>query len=167
MSYQPYPTSGSRQMPQGQAAPKSVLDAVKTMYAGAGLSVIAIILVIVSAGSIKSAFAKANATAAKPLTPSQLHSLETDYIVVAIVILAIGALLWFWMARANGAGKRWARITSSVFFGLYTVYILLVVTRAGFGATLILTALSWLVGLWAIVLLWRRESSDYFAAQSS
>ncbi len=167
MSYQPYPTSGSQQMPQGPAAPKSVLDAVKAMYAGAGLSVIGIILVIISASSIKSAFAKANATASKPLTASQLHSLETDYIVAAIVILAIGALLWFWMARANAAGKRWARITSSVFFGLYTLYILLVVTRGGFGVTTILAGLSWLVGLGAIVLLWRRESSDFFAAQPS
>jgi hypothetical protein len=167
MSYQPYPTSGSQQMPQGPAAPKSVLDAVKAMYAGAGLSVIGIILVIVSASSIKKAFANANATAAKPLTPSALHSLETDYIVAAIVILAIGALLWFWMARMNGAGKRWARITSSVFFGLYTLYILLVVSRSGLGVTLILVGLSWLAGLGAIVLLWRRESSEYFAAQSS
>ncbi len=162
MSYQPYPTSGSQQLPQGQAAPKSVLDAVKAMYAGAGLSVIAIILVIATSSSIKSAFAKANATASKPLTTSQLHSLETDYIVAAVVILAIGALLWFWMARANLAGKRWARITSSVFFGLYTLYLLLVLTRSGFGVTLILAGLAWLAGLWAIVLLWRRESTEYF-----
>lgn len=166
MSYQPYPTSGSQQLPQGPAAPKSVLDAVKAMYAGAGLSVIGIILVIVSSSSIKRAFANANATSAKPLTTSQLHSLESAYIVSAIVILAIGAALWLWMARANGAGKRWARITSSVFFGLYTIYLLTVLTRSGFGATLILAALSWLVGLFAIVMLWRRESSAFFAPSS-
>lgn len=166
MSYQPYPTSGSQQLPQGPAAPKSVLDAVKAMYAGAGLSVIGIILVIVSSSSIKRAFANANATSSKPLTTSQLHSLESAYIVSAIVILAIGAALWLWMARANGAGKRWARITSSVFFGLYTIYLLTVLTRSGFGATLILAALSWLVGLFAIVMLWRRESSAYFAQSS-
>lgn len=166
MSYQPYPTSGSQQLPQGPAAPKSVLDAVKAMYAGAGLSVIGIILVIVSSSSIKRAFANANATSSKPLTTSQLHSLESAYIVSAIVILAIGAALWLWMARANGAGKRWARITSSVFFGLYTIYLLTVLTRSGFGATLILAALSWLVGLFAIVMLWRRESSAFFAPSS-
>jgi hypothetical protein len=166
MSYQPYPTSGGEQLSQGPAAPKSVLDAVKVMYAGAGLSVVGIILVIATSSSIKNAFAKANASASKPLTASQLHSLENAYIVAAIVILAIGAALWFWMARANGAGRRWARITSSVFFGIYTIYILTVVTRSGFGVTLILAGLSWLVGLWAIVLLWRRESSEYFNQSS-
>lgn len=49
------------------------------------------------------------------------------------------------MAVSNRAGKNWARITSTVFFGLDCL----------------------VLGLGAIILLWRKESSAYFAAMSA
>ena len=33
----------------------------------------------------------------------------------------IGIALWLWMARANGQGRNWARILSTVLFGVATL----------------------------------------------
>ena len=103
-----------------------------------------------------------------------------------IVGSAIGAALWAWMALANRAGKRWARITATVFFGIETLSVgllLLVIhelphlaARIGASGTaitaiagfaLVVSLAIWFLGLTIIVLLWRRESSAYYAAMSA
>ena len=38
-----------------------------------------------------------------------------------IVLGLVAAALWLWMARANGHGRNWARILSTVLFGLATL----------------------------------------------
>ena len=43
---------------------------------------------------------------------------------VAIIFGLIGIGLWLWMAYANKAGKNWARITATAFFGLDTLSVL-------------------------------------------
>jgi hypothetical protein len=77
-------------------------------------------------------------------------------------LLAIG--LWIWMARANGAGRSWARILASVLFGFSTLDLLLLVARPHAIISLLFQILVWLIGLGVIVLLWRKESSAYFQA---
>ena len=76
MAYQPYPTTGNNYLPQPQQAPKSVLNAVKLMYVGAGLSLISLVVGLTSIRSLKSAILTAARNAHKTLTPSQLHSAE-------------------------------------------------------------------------------------------
>jgi uncharacterized membrane protein YuzA (DUF378 family) len=63
------------------------------------------------------------------------------------------------MARANGQGRNWARILSTVLFGLATLE--LTYDVFGFGVTfgVIFPVLTWLVGLAAVWLLWRPDSS--------
>jgi len=175
MSYQPYPTSGNYQAYPGggQIAPRppqpsSVRTAVWLMYGGAALSAISAIIIFALSGRIKSAIGKAavkqNATLQSEgkttLTPSQIHTLETASIAVVVVILLIAVALWVWMAWANGRGSSWARIVASVLFGLNTIYLLLVVSRAG--TSTLFVGLGWLLGLGAIIMLWRRDSTAYF-----
>ena len=69
--------------------------------------------------------------------------------------------LWLWMARANGWGRNWARILSTVLFGLATLDLTSVFRTPGIRVTLAPTALgpivpvlTWLVGLAAVWLLW-------------
>ena len=108
------------------------------------------------------------------------------FTVAAVVRSAIGAainvLLWLWMATANRAGKKWARITATVFFGIDCLFVLflLVVLRlllhlaAELGGpvpmlevtSVLITLGSWVAGLVTIVLLWTRESSEYYATRS-
>jgi hypothetical protein len=176
MSYQPYPSgggyqpypAGGNQPGQQPPQPTSVRNAVWLMYGGAALSALSAILILALSSSIKNAVGKAlrsaNQTAIsqgkKPLTATQIHSVENVTVVVLVVILLIGVGLWVWMAWANGRGRNWARIFATVLFALNTIYLVLSVRRAG--VSVIFVGLGWLLGLGAIVLLWRRESSEYF-----
>ena len=69
------------------------------------------------------------------------------------------------MARANGRGRGWARIVAAVFFAINTLDLIASFARVHAVGTLIVGILVWLVGLGAIVFLFSKESSAYFAAQ--
>ena len=167
MAYQPYPTTGNEYLPQQPQAPKSVLNAVKLMYVGAALSVIGLIVGLTAIGSLKRAIEQARINAHQPpLTPSQLHTAEVAGVAFIILTGLIGVGLWLWMARMNGAGRSWARVVASVLFGLNTLSVLTSLARPSAGVTRIFGLLVWLVGMGAIVLLWQRDSSDYYKGQS-
>jgi hypothetical protein len=96
--------------------------------------------------------------------------LLTGVIVFGLVVIA----LWLWMARANGQGRNWARIVSTVLFGLATLQLISQasvqqpVSHAGFAVMVfgvIVPVLAWLVGLAAVWLLWRPASSAFFKPQ--
>jgi hypothetical protein len=161
MSYQPYPTTGGDQLPlQRPPAPASIQNAVKLMYAGAALSAIGFIVGLATLGSLKKDILNAST---KPLTAAQLHADQVVGVATIVILGLIGIGLWIWMARANGAGKNWARIVAAVLFGLNTLGLLSAVARPNAFGTKIFDILGWLVGLAATMFLWRRESSDYFA----
>ena len=68
--------------------------------------------------------------------------------------------LWLWMARATSKGRNWARIVSTVLFGLATLQL---AGNIGDGVALVIIAvLTWLVGLAAVWLLWYPASSAFF-----
>ncbi len=112
----PYPIGGGPQYGAGPSAyppnwqslipsgpPRSIQRAVMLMYVGAGLEVLGLIFNLITRGSTASGIPGA--------------------------LLGIG--LWIWMAKANQAGKNWARITSTVFFGIECLFLLLLVAGAG------------------------------------
>jgi hypothetical protein len=77
------------------------------------------------------------------------------------------------MARANGQGRNWARIVSTVLFGLATLQLTGIVNtpvgHVGFGMEvlgLITPVLTWLAGLAAVWLLWRPASGAFFKPQA-
>jgi hypothetical protein len=179
MSYQPYPTGGSSYQPysgggdqigQRPPQPRSVRIAVWLMYGGAALSVLSAILILVVSSSIRNAvhkaLVKANATNRANhkavLSAAQIHTAENLYIDVLLFVLVLSIALWIWMAWANGKGRHWARITATVLFAINTLYLVISVSRAGGSA--IVVGLSWILGLGAIILIWRRESSQYYLA---
>jgi hypothetical protein len=79
-------------------------------------------------------------------------------------VISIG--LWVWVALMNKAGRSWARIVATVLFGLDTLFLLLGVAQAGAAAGTLVSILTWLIGLGAVIYLWRRDASEYFTAQS-
>ena len=161
--YQPYPTGGAEPEPVRPAPPPPVENAVRLMYAGAAISAISLIITLVTVGSLKTAIHNADPS----LTATKLHSAEVAAVVVAIVFGLIGIGLWLWMARANKAGKNWARITATVFFGLDTLSVLAGFRQAEPALSRAVSLLVWLAGLGAVVLLWQKISSAYFAASQS
>ena len=162
-----YPAGGGQQYPGGpspyptgwqpgrQEPPQSIQRAVMLMYVGAGLEGLGLILNLIGVGRSGS-----NGSS-------------------GAVGALIGLGLWVWMARANKEGKSWARITSTVFIGIDSliVLVLLAVLLATLHSAspsvktiLLLSGLAgivtWAIGLAAVILLWRRESSEYYAAMS-
>ncbi len=156
--YQPYPTSGGMPEPQRPAAPNSVQTAVKLMYAGAALSFIELVVSLATVSRLKSAILNKY----PHYTSAQVHSAEVVIVAGVVVEAVIAIALWLWMARANSNGRNYARITGSVFFGLYTLFLLISLRRPSAGVGLIFALLVWLAGLGAVIMLWRRESGAYF-----
>ena len=160
--YQPYPSGGQPVEPLRPAAPAPVLTAVKLMYAGAAVSTVSLIISLTDIGGSKSAIRKARPT----LTATQVNQLNTFIITLAIVSGLVGIGLWLWMARANGRGKSWARIVSTVLFCLATLDLVGVFGEPKTALSLIFPILTWLVGLGAVYLLWRPESTAFFKPQA-
>ncbi len=156
--YQPYPSSGKPVEPERPAAPPAVLNAVKLMYAGAAVSTVSLVISLVNISGTKAAIRKARPT----LTIAQVNQLNTFIITLAVVSGVIGVGLWLWMAKANGQGRNWARILSSVLFLLATLDLFGVFSQPKTLLGLVFPVLTWLVGAGAVFLLWRPESTAFF-----
>jgi hypothetical protein len=167
MSYQPFPFDGNW-MASRLGPPRSVQIAVRFMYAGAVIEAASLIVGLVLIGSIKTAIAqdlvKLSAASPAPLTASQLHLMENLTVGALVVGGLAGVGGWLWMASLNMAGRRRARVSSTACFASDTVFALVVVAEPSTGLAKIIVAVIWLVGLCAIVLLWQRESSEFFRA---
>jgi hypothetical protein len=114
--YQPYSSSGQLTGPPRPPAPAPVLTAVKLMYAGAAISLVTVITELALIPAIKAALRTANPS----LTAVQVRDVNVLLTLEIVLGLAVVAL-WLWMARANGHGRNWARILSTVLFGLATL----------------------------------------------
>jgi hypothetical protein len=156
---QPYPSGGKNVLEQDRPpAPPSVLKAVKLMYAGAAVSTVSLIISLVSIGGTKSEIHKQRPS----LSPTDVNHLELFIISLAVVSGILGIGLWLWMAQKNGQGRNWARILSSVLFILATVDLYGVLSQPKTIVGLVFPVLTWLIGLGAIILLYRKESTAYF-----
>ena len=162
MSYQPYPSGGGpggsppyqgdSQLPdQRGPAPKSVINAVRLMYAGAAMNAISVIVALTSIAALKSTIEKNN----PGFTTSQVNAGVHLFIGSVVIGGLIGIALWIWMAFMNKAGKNWARITGTVFFGIDTIGLVTSFVQAGVTVSRIITIIIWLIGLGAVILLWR------------
>jgi len=162
--YQSYPGGAPSPEQYGQPAapvPQSVTRAVQLMYAGAAASLIGIVVGLTTTGSLRSAIQKRSPT----MTPAHVTDAVHLEVGFAIVGGLIAAALWIWMAQSNKAGKSWARILSTVLFGISTISALASLAGgalAGGGASRIYGIVVWLIGLAATILLWQRASTDYF-----
>lgn len=154
-AYQPNPSGGQLVELLRLPAPAPVLSAVKLMYGGAVGTAVQLITALAYIGDLK---AYHLAVLGHHLTSAQLSHLRPLIITLAIAIALAGIGLWLWMARANGQGKNWARIVSTVLFGLATLEL---VGNHGVGQV-IWAMLTWLTGLAAVCQLWRPASSAFF-----
>ena len=145
-------TIGQPDPPAGQLRPPApVLSAAKFMYGGA----------ISSAALLIAALPFIGDTHGKVLGHRLTPTLTITLGAVAGLAL-IG--LWLWMARATSQGRNWARILSTVLFGLATLELLSAIEVIGeIGvAQAFFAALTWLSGLAAVWMLWRPASSAFF-----
>jgi serine/threonine protein kinase len=133
--------------------PDSVTGAVRLMYTGAAYALIWAICAVLIVDRGQNPFTS--------LTPG-------SEVVAAAISCVIQIAVLLWLARACRSGKNWARVASTVFFGLYTIIALVVLTRyghfaGGFIGTVLIAA-DWLILGGAVLLLWQRRSGAFFKA---
>ena len=157
--YQPYPTSDPVPEPPSVPPPGLVLNAVRLMYAGAVIEVLAVVIALVTRASLKSTILARHPA----YTAAQLHAAEAARTVPLIVGGVIAAGLWIWMAWANRQGRGWARVVSAVFFAINTLdLIVAALVVKGAVASQVIGAVIWLVGLTVIVLIFSRQASPFY-----
>lgn len=163
--YQPLPADGQLTYQQHGPAPKSVIGAVRLMYAGAAMNAISLTVALASIGALRTTIEKDS----PGLASSQVNANVHMFIVTTIIGNLIGFGLWIWMAFMNRAGKDWARITGTVFFGIDIVggLVFFLIEATGWETTWSrgITIIICLIGLRAVILLWRKESTAFFKGQ--
>jgi hypothetical protein len=158
---QPYPGAGrlpETEMAERPPAPDSVRHAVMAMYVGAAVGVIHAVTYLLTASTTKADYARAH-----PLLSAHKVTAGEHVLVIGGAIAAlIGAGLFIWIALECRAGKNWARITGTVFFGIGVLSAFAGLRMAEAPVVKIFPFLSVLAGLVAIILLWQGRSTDYF-----
>jgi hypothetical protein len=142
--------------------PPAMDQAVLLMKVGAALSAIGLLLSLFMRDAVRDAVEKSSSS----LTPEQVDSAVTIGTVTGIVFGLIGVGLWLWMASATGRGRSWARVVATVFFGLSVLGLLSTVIQPGPVLSKLLTVVSTLLGAYIIVLLYKKESSEFYRASS-
>ena len=135
--------------------PAAMRRAVSLMYVGAALSL---------AYSLVEGIIAHSAT----LTSSAPAAYNVGFVGGAVVEGLVQVGLWLWMAWKTGTGRGWARVLSTVFFGLLcmqffvSLAVLAIGKNTGAPAVFIVILIEWGVGLAALIQLWQRESSEFF-----
>ena len=156
--FERYPTSATPQNSVGVEPPSSVVNAVKLMYVGAGLSAIVVIVILSTLGGLKAAIV----TKYPHYSASQVHQTEVGIIANYVVTGLIAVGLWLWMAWANRRGRNWARFVSAVFFAINTLNLIGAFIQVHAIWSVIVGIAVWLVGAGAITLIFNRESTPYY-----
>lgn len=168
----PNPDSGAAG-PAPIAPPAGVILAFQLFLAVAAISIISVILTFMSLPAVyESALVQARATSPE-LTPEQLEIAASvgrvAVIIGAVIVLAIIGLLVLFTFKMR-AGRNWARITLTVVGGiavLMTLYTLVgigaAVAAGGLAfASSVLSLLSGLLTVAAIVMMFRSDANPYF-----
>jgi len=125
--------------------------AIGLMWAGAALAVV---------GNVVNGVMTNNLFTAQTTNTPTYHG---AYVGGAIFGALIQAGLWLWMIWKVRAGRSWARVLSTVFFGLMCLQFF-VVLAFGPGVAKFLITVYFVVGLAALIMLYQHDSSAFFSA---
>lgn len=132
------------------------------MYVGALLSLAGVIFALTQRSAIRTEILKQDPAA------TNVNALVNSTVATFAIVSVLGALLWVWMARANGKGKSWARIVATVLFAFNTLSTITTLA-GGINSTMlqkVVTALTWLAGAGAIYYLYRKDAAAFFKSNS-
>jgi hypothetical protein len=131
--------------------PPSMQTALRLMYAGACLGFV-----------LGVTFSLTTHSRTVHIGDPSSEAYKAGYLIGGVIFGLIAGGLWLWMAWANKRGRLWARISSTVLFGLLTLYSAGSLFAALPAAPKIVVILQWAAGLAAVILLWKRQSSEYY-----
>lgn len=152
----PPPNSGSGQV--RTAEPKEVRQAATALYVIAAIQVISLLLTLTQLDAIEDEI-RANDLG---LTESEVQAGITFGIIFAAVVTLIFVGLPILSAVMARKGRNWARILGTVVAAIAGLFALFGIASGGL--TMILNTVTLLAAIAAIVLFWRKPSSEYFAA---
>lgn len=148
--------------------PASMSTAVKLMQAGAAISLVSGVSTLFMKDQIRDAVTKAAqekaATSGETVTAANIDALVNVGLITGVLMGLLGALLWLWMAAANGKGRSWARTVSTVFFVLSILSFLASFAQASAMWSQALSLVSLAVGAGAIFMMYKKESSAFYVA---
>ena len=139
-----------------QSIPGNVRSAARLMYAGAVFDAI---------GPLYYGFATSPSTAPQIWHVDNPNSSAygAGLVLGGVLFAAVVAGVWLWMAGAVRRGRNWARILSAVLVGVGALRLLGGLVSSPTSIVTLSWALSWLAGLGAILLLFQRSASAFFA----
>jgi len=142
------------------ARPATVRAAVRLMCAGAAAELGAVIVIAVTAASVRAAVARH----VLGLTAAQWHAVSLHLSIDEFIAPAF-AVVWLLLAWANSRGRDWARPLFMAFFALVTAGILIALGEGAAvyaPADLAAGAVLWLVGAAALALIFSPRSGPYY-----
>lgn len=165
-SFDPTPRDGG----PGQTSriPKPLGTAVKLMFLGAALTFCGVIYSSFNTGQVRETVVQRNTarTGSAHLDAAGVDAAVHIAIGVAIVAGLFGTVLWVAMALLNRQGRTWARIVASglcAFSALSFVYAVAgVLSQGGSARSLVISALNLAIGLGAVLLMYRPQSTSYY-----
>lgn len=166
-AYGAYPAdaSAASQRPAAPARPASIALAVKLMLVGAALSVLSLIYSLTTISDLKDEVRDQLVKEDVNVSQSMIDAGYAVAIVFLVLFGLVGAVLWAWMAWKNGQGRSWARVVATVFAALNVLGVLFTGTGAGVDTvSLVLSLAGVVIAIVVLVLLWRKESSEFYAA---
>jgi hypothetical protein len=146
-------------------SPRTVLNAVRLMYAGAVAELAVLIIVILTANGVRTA-----ALHRYPHYSAQVLQLVNVNLIADLVAIPLAIALWLWMAWANGKGNDWARLVAVSLFAFDTLTIIIHLAQGGAElapAAMIASGVVWAIGLAAITLIFWKQSWPYYARQAA
>lgn len=154
-------------VPAGPAEPpSSIRTAVLLMRVGALLSLLSMLTTFFFMDQIRDEVEETLAAQDTELTTEAIDTAVAIGVAFTVFVGLIGVALWLWMAWANGRGRSWARIVATVLFGLSAVSFLFSFSQPQPLLTTGLGVVNLVLGAVIVFLLWKRESSAFYAAVS-
>ncbi len=156
------PAEYSQPVPVGPAPP-SVLNAVRLMFLGAAIAVVAVIVAISTKSTIKSKIAAKN-----PDFDSQKLNTAVNVTIGSLVVFGvIVVVLFIWLALKVRKGRNWARIVTWVLSGLGILGALGSLGQNVSGASRAVSLVGGVLDVAVVVLLMQKTSNAYFKPRTA
>lgn len=147
--------------------PRSIVEAVRAMQVGAVLSLLEIVRAFLTRADLRDAFASEAALQGKVASAADLDQIVSISLTITTIAGLAAGTLWWSMSRAADRGSKWGRLFAcallalalGVFFGG------LLPTAGPLSRTVAVVLL--IVGGFAVVRLWHRDSSAYIRYRNS
>ena len=155
----PTPAAASLPAPGRPVPPRSMVNAVRLMYAGSALAALSILTAVTTTPELKTLIRQRYPAAGF----GALSAAATATLSVTIAGALISAAVWLVMARRTRRGRPGVRILATILFVIDSLTVLGTHSHGLLTpSTWIISVVEWAVGLAVIVLMWDQRSTAYF-----